>query len=40
MFRKLDVNHLGKFDAKDLMYYFGKLGIQLDLQEAKRLVKK
>ena len=31
---------LGKFDAKDLVYYFQKLGIQLDLDEADRLVGK
>jgi len=31
---------LGKFDAKDLVYYFQKLGIKLDLEEANRLVEK
>jgi hypothetical protein len=30
----------GKFDAKDLVYYFQKLGIPLDLDEADRLVGK
>jgi solute carrier family 25 phosphate transporter 23/24/25/41 len=40
VFRKLDASHQGKFDAKDLVYYFQKLGIQLDLDEADRLVGK
>jgi len=40
VFRKLDASHLGKFDAKDLVYYFQKLGIKLDLEEANRLVEK
>ena len=32
--------YLGKFDAKDLVFYFKKLGIKLDLEEAKKLVEK
>ncbi|CAF0941266.1 unnamed protein product [Rotaria sordida] len=40
VFRKLDASHQGKFDAKDLVYYFQKLGIKLDLGEANRLVGK
>ena len=31
---------LGKFDAKDLVNYFQKLNIQLDEEEARKLVKK
>jgi len=34
------VFYSGKFDAKDLAYYFQKLGIQLELEEANRLVGK
>lgn len=30
----------GKFDAQDLVFYFKKLGINLDLDEAKKLVGK
>ncbi|CAM4779663.1 unnamed protein product [Rotaria magnacalcarata] len=40
VFRKLDASHKGKFDATDLVYYFQKLGITLELEEAERLVKK
>jgi hypothetical protein len=32
--------YLGKFDAKDLVYYFQKLGIKLELEEASQLVGK
>jgi hypothetical protein len=31
---------LGKFDAEDLVFYFQKLGIKLELDEAKKLVEK
>lgn len=31
---------LGKFDAEDLLFYFQKLGIHLELSEAKKLVEK
>ena len=31
---------LGKFNATDLVYYFRKLGIKIDLDEADRLVEK
>jgi hypothetical protein len=34
------VNFLGKFDAEDLVFYFKKLGIKLELAEAKKLVEK
>lgn len=34
------VSLLGKFDATDLVYYFRKLRIHLDLDEANRLVAK
>lgn len=30
----------GNFDAKDLVVYFDKLGIQIDLIEAKKLIQK
>jgi len=40
VFRKLDASHQGKFDATDLVYYFKKLGIVLDFDEAERLVEK
>ncbi|UJR23030.1 hypothetical protein I4U23_026056 [Adineta vaga] len=40
VFRKVDASHQGKFDAEDLVFYFNKLGIKLDLQEAKKLVEK
>ncbi|CAF1642685.1 unnamed protein product, partial [Adineta ricciae] len=39
-FRKLDANSHGKFDAKDLVYYFRKFRIKLDLEEAEKLVEK
>ncbi|CAF0972126.1 unnamed protein product [Adineta steineri] len=39
-FRNLDASHQGKFDAKDLVYYFQKFGIKVDLDEANKLVKK
>jgi len=32
--------YLGKFDSRDLVYYFKKLGIKLELEEANRLVEK
>ena len=35
-----DIFILGKFDAKDLVYYFRKFRIKLDLQEAEKLVEK
>ena len=31
---------LGKFDAKDLVFYFERLGIRLDLTDAEKLVQK
>ncbi|CAF1367495.1 unnamed protein product [Adineta steineri] len=40
VFRKVDASHQGKFDAEDLAFYFKKLGINLDLAEAKKLVEK
>ncbi|UJR25868.1 hypothetical protein I4U23_007218 [Adineta vaga] len=40
VFRKLDASNHGKFDAKDLVYYFRKLRIYLDLEEANKLVEK
>jgi Ca2+-binding EF-hand superfamily protein len=40
VFRKLDASHQGKFDAEDLVFYFKKFGIKLDLAEAKKLVEK
>lgn len=40
VFRNVDASHQGKFDAEDLVFYFKKLGINLDLNEAKKLVEK
>lgn len=34
------INILGKFDAEDLLFYFHKLGIKVELEEAKKLVEK
>ncbi len=34
------IDILGKFDAEDLVFYFKKLGIKLELEEAKKLVEK
>ena len=31
---------VGKFDAEDLLFYFQKLGIKLELSEANKLVEK
>ena len=31
---------LGKFDAKDLVFYFERLGIRLDMTDAEKLVQK
>lgn len=31
---------LGKFDAEDLVFYFKRLGIKVDLEEATKLVEK
>ncbi len=40
VFRNVDASHQGKFDAEDLVFYFQKLGIKLELDEAKKLVEK
>ncbi|CAF2454935.1 unnamed protein product [Rotaria sp. Silwood2] len=40
VFRNVDAAHQGKFDAEDLVFYFKKLGITIELEEAKKLVKK
>ncbi|CAF1356183.1 unnamed protein product [Adineta ricciae] len=40
VFRKVDASHQGKFDVEDLVFYFKKLGIKLELDEAKKLVEK
>ncbi|CAF0738764.1 unnamed protein product [Didymodactylos carnosus] len=40
VFKGLDTSHHGKFDVTDLVYYFKKLGIPLDLDEANKLVQK
>ncbi|CAF3462704.1 unnamed protein product [Rotaria sp. Silwood1] len=40
VFRNVDAAHQGKFDAEDLVFYFKKLGITIDLAEAKKLIEK
>ncbi|CAF2036588.1 unnamed protein product [Rotaria magnacalcarata] len=40
VFRNVDAAHQGKFDAEDLVFYFKKLGITVELAEAKKLVEK
>ncbi|CAF0849929.1 unnamed protein product, partial [Rotaria sordida] len=40
VFRHVDAAHQGKFDANDLVYYFKKLGIIVELEEARKLIKK
>ena len=38
--KNFDDDFVGKFDAEDLLFYFQKLGINLELNEAKKLVEK
>ncbi|CAF0911457.1 unnamed protein product [Didymodactylos carnosus] len=40
VFKGLDKSHHGRFDASDLVHYFEKLGLSLDIDEAKKLVQK
>ena len=36
----LEAIFVGKFDAEDLLFYFRKLGIHIELNEAMKLVEK